>query len=1814
MVKKKAKNNHAKDYALGGGAVSTTAKVTAVPQCDVVELTVTRQPGHGELKGVSNEEREELQGLTASALQHAEWQRTNPALANTWEAGIGGRRIKHVLALVERLVGEYNADRGSEAETEEARSDALHAVWELCASEEWRPHIARSSDHAAKLFQLIFAVPLETKSIDVCKLALHAIWSLVSRDDELCQAAVKAGLVAALVAAANVVDGIVDLEPEVTSLWCRVLVSAFGDGSHEAPTALEAALCSEFVEVGGVICIVKLLETTNGHRDLFSLKHLLLLSLQCEASSYYPTLMLQKGGGRSLSLSELQTTSLAMTDETRGIAVMETSAPAIEEARTPAKEEGEEGEESSAEDCQGADSALLVRLMNRAPSAAAMIIAQLARSREGIACLVAFQATCPEKLGSFMNRCMRELVESLQIRKIRTSGGATENASAGLVYSSMGEPEPIEVVDVSGTICRFEIDQRDGGLLYSKNNKPIITVIIVDTKTHVFRKDEIRLILKGVPATNTEDAADAAAATDADVDADDDGDSGDDGTDLTSETCALRQKDVLQVLEGLRQFARAAEQSNLADHAILLRHGCIAWCACMYAQRAPFDAEIRELFDVSFDASSAYADYPPIDGTTVAVWDRVLGHATDDMLSTWATLVVLGTQLAELRLSGGTQHEMGVAWLYDESNRSNRVFTKLLLFVDPAKYTPEVVEAAAAALLNLVLCRRTVDPGSRSRKFHRPGLVLLLDVIGNVAASATTRGAYFHRGRKAMIFLSFLLVQLMGWRESEPETSAEDLKVMETVETLLRYSKHTKNIEVATYALCCLWYICRRPRGLALSAEKNMMQVVLTKLKEITDFSMYSTSSPPSTATEEESPAEDIVPDTCPQDHKQQANSPTRSDCQMWALAVIWLMVYKTKQRELFRACEYSYRLCVLIIRTASNEGTLAAAIAVATVLCVNDSGDTARSGDEATTSPKGKPWSATFKDKKWRPHHKYFGPLLSESLVQVVGNIEISARTRIRAVSLLQHLVKTSKRHGREILRCGLNCGILELYVKMLSEDGSEELQEHAAAEIARLTCEHPYREAALELGATDRIVQLLTDLTLRSSGAFASGSEVLQRETLLNALLNLSMESPHNQQLICQRSLKLLISLLMGTDFVDAPRDSAAGGADNVSISSHSVVPIPINSREKGLVEGILTNLKRSGENRPDLYLAQLAIATQSTGMDRGEKQSATTLESYARRSHTHYFHQLMRRSIYDSWSEQPNFNIEPQSTWGPVEVERGPKRKQVNTSIRAQGSRLWDLGSVGALAGDICLDVDPETGMERTRVLLNVAKSESQLKRVGSADLARYNFKVMEGMAGPRTEELAESAAASPPSRPQAAPSAVTSSSKVMNKKGASSTFAVGTMIRDHDKHRQRYSKRPGEMGTMAIWRSSGGPSSEGLFPKVHLADGSVFHAFHTEIPGEAAEEPPLQAALGPPLTFVDVTGCDAGFAHMPETRLFPFRENAEGSSSGDNEYDASVQFRALFETQLNPYFYAPKLRPAAPLTPPKLLSIPSSDFTLSITEDKIVTPRDAPSRPKPPGPPWDWKTKSIFVPRSKQEDGKGMEDFDLRNKAFEFDWRKCLEKDDRFLNLIKKGAQDDKDKDVHQVKQVLKSHYSWAIHVFKTFAASDETATNCSYMGWMSFGNLMMLSGVTDAESDACKQTHIDTIFKAANFDVTKGNGGHNPLEGLTRSEFIECIIRVGKAKFGKAGSMKHAVEAILKLMAETLTEDQICDEKSYHAFRTENLYVESTDTIYRKWESKLKALYESRVTKDVAMAKCWTLEMWKKFMEESNMFNESSFSR
>ena len=58
---------------------------------------------------------------------------------------------------------------------------------------------------------------------------------------------------------------------------------------------------------------------------------------------------------------------------------------------------------------------------------------------------------------------------------------------------------------------------------------------------------------------------------------------------------------------------------------------------------------------------------------------------------------------------------------------------------------------------------------------------------------------------------------------------------------------------------------------------------------------------------------------------------------------------------------------------------------------------------------------------------------------------------------------------------------------------------------------------------------------------------------------------------------------------------------------------------------------------------------------------------------------------------------------------------------------------------------------------------------------------------------------------------------------------------------------------------------------------------------------------------------------------------------------------------------------------------------------------------------------------------------------------------------------------------------------------------------SHRGWLCYADLMELCNITDEEQPGCAQADIDTIFKAANFEL-KGSDpkDDNPLEVL-------CII-------------------------------------------------------------------------------------------------------
>mmetsp|Transcript_20575 Transcript_20575/g.26759 ORF Transcript_20575/g.26759 Transcript_20575/m.26759 type:complete len:1083 (+) Transcript_20575:322-3570(+) len=328
------------------------------------------------------------------------------------------------------------------------------------------------------------------------------------------------------------------------------------------------------------------------------------------------------------------------------------------------------------------------------------------------------------------------------------------------------------------------------------------------------------------------------------------------------------------------------------------------------------------------------------------------------------------------------------------------------------------------------------------------------------------------------------------------------------------------------------------------------------------------------------------------------------------------------------------------------------------------------------------------------------------------------------------------------------------------------------------------------------------------------------------------------------------------------------------------------------------------------------------------------------------------------------------------------------------------------------------------------------------------------------------------------------------------------------------------------------------------------------------------------------------------------------------------------------------------------------MPLKNLSLLVRAPKLAPPPKpaAPPAPKLRGPPWDYKVSSIFVPRRTTTDAKSMVDIChqrsndndnekqpkekvkrakqkiKRSGPFDHDWMKCLAKQDRFLNLIKKGVTTNDHPEVLAVAEVLKLHYDWLMYIFLIYAASDIGATDASSMGWMSYGSLMVASGIQDSTSKGCKEADLDTIFKAANFEA-KGSdpNDENPLDALTRQEWLEIVIRVAKAKYGTADNKNEQlsvhIEKLIILMKEKLSEaaeaneDEAAINDIRHEWRLKYFYVEDTDKIYREYEFKLEMLYKSKIDfKDVGHHHLWSLSMWHSLMDSADFYLDHSFTR
>eukprot|EP00878_Enallax_costatus_P045018 GHUV01053851.1.p1 GENE.GHUV01053851.1~~GHUV01053851.1.p1 ORF type:complete len:472 (+),score=157.43 GHUV01053851.1:213-1628(+) len=222
-------------------------------------------------------------------------------------------------------------------------------------------------------------------------------------------------------------------------------------------------------------------------------------------------------------------------------------------------------------------------------------------------------------------------------------------------------------------------------------------------------------------------------------------------------------------------------------------------------------------------------------------------------------------------------------------------------------------------------------------------------------------------------------------------------------------------------------------------------------------------------------------------------------------------------------------------------------------------------------------------------------------------------------------------------------------------------------------------------------------------------------------------------------------------------------------------------------------------------------------------------------------------------------------------------------------------------------------------------------------------------------------------------------------------------------------------------------------------------------------------------------------------------------------------------------------------------------------------------------------------SIFKARVKESDARAFYDGGATvDKMFERDWQRACGKE-KFTSMLarenKGNAAGKSDKQAMQdVHDMLKKHYQAFYSVFVYYAAGGNDPY---HMPLNAYSSLLDDAGIPDPESLSCKRSDCDTIFIVCNFQPDKNSPdvAVNDEHALMRFEFMEAVVRLALAKYGKGQATDD-----LGIAVELLFERNLLPRLPPMAmlvsndFRTERLYTEEVDLLFKQHQNLLKALY------------------------------------
>ncbi|KAK3271794.1 hypothetical protein CYMTET_19879 [Cymbomonas tetramitiformis] len=238
-----------------------------------------------------------------------------------------------------------------------------------------------------------------------------------------------------------------------------------------------------------------------------------------------------------------------------------------------------------------------------------------------------------------------------------------------------------------------------------------------------------------------------------------------------------------------------------------------------------------------------------------------------------------------------------------------------------------------------------------------------------------------------------------------------------------------------------------------------------------------------------------------------------------------------------------------------------------------------------------------------------------------------------------------------------------------------------------------------------------------------------------------------------------------------------------------------------------------------------------------------------------------------------------------------------------------------------------------------------------------------------------------------------------------------------------------------------------------------------------------------------------------------------------------------------------------------------------------------------RPATPKEPWTLP-KSIFRHRLKECDSKAF--FDTQktmDKMFELDWERLQTKEKLMSMLTRENKTSYKRMDdatmMKELYKILKKYFPtvYSTHLYYSSLGSG----NPFLLQLNAYTTFLENTKIPDSEAQFCKKSDCDTCFIVCNYMEKKDKdstlGKANDDHSLMRYEFTEALIRLAILKFGKDQKTTELLEAIVMLFEECILPNiPVVATTDSNEFRRNRLYCEEVDTIFKKNEKLLRAIY------------------------------------